>query len=158
MEKLVRDGINYLDKVNIRTASPDEMPRLLGRKLVEEANEVLRALMLHNSVITPFNRHIRLVEELADITEVEDVIIELNGIEGDSVDLAQTRKHEHLGGFDERRVLTLPDSHHVDSQLRSLVEDCILALASQIAFDERLQLIKSLTERAELLGCLGTVA
>jgi len=174
MEKLIRDHVipplerarmksiarAGLTASSIRVATADEMPRLLGRKLVEEANEVLQVLMFHPSVLSPDNRIEQLLPELADVFEVVDAIAEINDLGPSRVSEACDKKFQSKGGFQDRLVLTGLKDNTPDSKLRQLVEDVIRELIAvnggTSAFPTGT--LKELVKRADELGCIGTVS
>ena len=104
-EKLVRDGIPALAKadgrtIDTRTALDHELDRLLGLKLVEEAHELLDALV--------DGRRTEVLEELADLRTVIDAVAARKGFTGAEVDAAVAAKRSKRGGFDAGLVLRDP--------------------------------------------------
>ena len=104
-EKLVRDGIPALAKadgrtLDTRTALDHELDRLLGLKLVEEAHELLDALV--------DGRRTEVLEELADLRTVIDAVVARKGFTDAEVDAAVAAKRSKRGGFDAGLVLRDP--------------------------------------------------
>lgn len=118
-EKLIRDLIKA---DNVRQASSSEMRRLLGRKLVEEAQEVLQVLMFDDSVISISNRQARLIEELADVGEVCSAIMRREGVPLDALKHKRESKKAQLGSFDSGRVMTNVERADPEGQMTILIE------------------------------------
>lgn len=100
MEKLVRNtpGQRIVAQGGkVRVAEPFEMPLLLARKLVEEAQEVL-------AVIESVGGHEQLVQELADVTEVIRGLRQVAHVRKDDLRSARRTKRSHAGDFSERLV------------------------------------------------------
>ena len=101
-EKLIRDRVPQIAEAEgrtlpVRRAGPDEQPRLLARKLVEEAVEVGDAVAA--------GERGAIVEELADLQAVLDAVAARHGIEPAEVAAAAERKRRERGGFAEGLVL-----------------------------------------------------
>jgi predicted house-cleaning noncanonical NTP pyrophosphatase (MazG superfamily) len=97
-DKLIRDRIpDVMDRAGVRyelTVLPDDAFRAaLLAKAVEETEE-LRAATHRDDVIT----------ELADVLEVLDAVMRLEGIDVEEVRAVQAARREARGGF-ERRVM-----------------------------------------------------
>jgi predicted house-cleaning noncanonical NTP pyrophosphatase (MazG superfamily) len=101
IEKLVRNGpgtrIRAEGRGRIRVAGEHEMPLLLARKLVEDAQEVLAGIQ------TGVDRT-KIVEELADVAEVIHGLRNAVGIRKDDVRAARHAKRIREGDFDQRLV------------------------------------------------------
>lgn len=100
MEKLVRNTPGHrivAQGGKVRVAEPSEMPLLLARKLVEEAQEVL-------AVIEGTGGHERLVQELADVTEAIRGLRQVAHVRKDDLRAARRTKRAHAGDFSERLV------------------------------------------------------
>jgi predicted house-cleaning noncanonical NTP pyrophosphatase (MazG superfamily) len=98
-EKLVRNGPGQRIRAEggkVRVAGEHEMRRLLARKLVEEAQEVLAAV--------EDNKQSQVIEELADVAEVLHALRNVTGIKKDDVRVARNAKRMRKGDFDERLV------------------------------------------------------
>lgn len=98
-DKLIRDRIpEIMDRAGVRyelTPLPDDAFRAaLLAKGVEEAEE-LRAATRRDDVIT----------ELADVLEVLDALMRLEGIDAREVRAVQTARREARGGFEGRVML-----------------------------------------------------
>ena len=98
-EKLVRDRIpEIMDREGVRyevgTLDPDAFREALLAKVVEEAGE-LRVAASRGEV----------VEEIADVCEVLDALMALEGIDAGEVREAQTARRRDRGGFERRLVL-----------------------------------------------------
>ncbi len=100
--KLVRD--NIIEIVEQRTGkktksrileNDEEFLKFLLKKIEEESNELAN---------TKDREH--LAEETADIKEILDTILELNGLDWETIDKIQKEKAEKRGGF-KKRVLML---------------------------------------------------
>lgn len=104
-EKLVRDRIPELASVEDfsqpvwRIAGSHEWDRLLGLKLVEETHEVLQALQEGSNDA--------LIDELADLQTLIDVVAARRGISRQSVQDRVERKRLARGGFDQGVVLQI---------------------------------------------------
>lgn len=99
-EKLVRNGPGQRIRAEggfVRVAGEHEMPLLLARKLVEEAQEVL-------AVIEGNGPHANLVEELADVTEVVRGLRHFAHVRKDDVRVARRAKRVRAGDFEQRLV------------------------------------------------------
>lgn len=93
VDKLVRDRtLERCERKNIlpkwRTLSGNEYLHELKKKLVEEAEEVLAT-----------NNEKDLIEELADVQEVINVLIEKAGIDTQQLDTVREDKKEKRGSF-----------------------------------------------------------
>ena len=98
-EKLVRDRIpEIMDREGVRyevgTLDPDAFREALLAKVVEEAGE-LRGAASRGEV----------VDEIADVCEVLDALMALEGIDAGEVREAQTARRRDRGGFERRLVL-----------------------------------------------------
>jgi predicted house-cleaning noncanonical NTP pyrophosphatase (MazG superfamily) len=101
--KLVRDRIPDIirqarKQCAVHPMTEVEFSQALREKLVEEAQEVAAA--------SPED----LVSELADLQEVIDAVLELHGIEPETVNIKQKRKHAERGGFEQRLRLLWTES------------------------------------------------
>ncbi len=101
-EKLIRDGIPALARADgraleTRPAHDHELDRLLGLKLVEEAQEALDAIL--------DGRKSGLLEELADLQTVLDAVAARKGLTRAQIDEVVRAKRKERGGFDARLVL-----------------------------------------------------
>lgn len=97
--KLVRDKIPTIielngDKPNHRRLSPEEFKETLKTKLIEEANELLKATTKDE-----------MIEELADILEVLEWILKAEEISEYDVTKTQHNKYIQKGGFFGRTFL-----------------------------------------------------
>lgn len=52
IEKLVRSKIKFGSDAKLREASPDEVRKLLARKMDEESDELSRVLYLHDDFLS----------------------------------------------------------------------------------------------------------
>ena len=98
-EKLVRDRIpEIMDREGVRyevgTLDRDAFREALLAKVVEEAEE-LRAAASRGEV----------VKEIADVYEVLDALMALEGIDAGEVRDVQTARRRDRGGFERRLVL-----------------------------------------------------
>jgi len=109
-EKLVRDQPGtriQAEGGQIRIAAPHEMPVLLARKLVEEAQEVLAEIehaakgMCVAEVIIHTSK---LLDELSDVETVLASLRRAARISHVSVRDRQVQKNNEAGGFDKRLV------------------------------------------------------
>ncbi|MBD3406727.1 MAG: phosphoribosyl-ATP pyrophosphohydrolase [Candidatus Lokiarchaeota archaeon] len=96
-EKLVRDKIPTIIQEKglnprVRTASPDELDKLLRDKILEESLE------LHESGDTL---------EIADILEAIYALLEHREISKQQIEIMRKRKHDERGGFSAHLVLDL---------------------------------------------------
>ncbi len=101
--KLVRDRIPEIiyqagNHCEVVTMSQEEFRKALREKLLEEAREAATA--------SPKN----LVSELADLQEVIDALLVVEGIEPEAVIEEQKRKRIERGGFDQRLRLLWSES------------------------------------------------
>jgi superfamily II DNA or RNA helicase/HKD family nuclease/predicted house-cleaning noncanonical NTP pyrophosphatase (MazG superfamily) len=101
-EKLIRDRIPELAaaeqrQLALRQASPDEMARLLGLKLVEETHEVLDAVRAGSAT--------GILDELADLQTVIEAIGARHGLSRQDIDQRAAEKLTKRGGFDAGWVL-----------------------------------------------------
>ena len=108
-EKLIRDKIELDSDAIVRQAHPDELNKLLGEKLIEEANELAQALALTTSGITPKEIERQIIDESADVLEVLNTILWRNGITNFQLALRIETKSNARGGF-TNRVLVNPKS------------------------------------------------
>lgn len=154
IEKLVRSKIKFGSDAKLREASPDEVRKLLARKMDEESDELSRVLYLHDDFLPPAERRKQATDELADITEVRDSVARQLEIPLAEIGLRQAAKRYQLGTF-ERLVLTNAVDERNETKLRLLVEDCIAALGDAFIDDDKVKLLR---QRAELLGCLNDLA
>src|SRR4029077_2934205 len=143
-------------------ADPKEMPRLLARKLVEESNEVLENEMLDESTFPGSGQKVaRRIQELADVAEVLTAIHEFHDIDDNLFERECDTKLRIHGGFLKGVVADMPDKR-VETQLRTLVEDCLRVLhlsATGVAEQAYLrEQTKLLFARADVLGCLGKLS
>jgi predicted house-cleaning noncanonical NTP pyrophosphatase (MazG superfamily) len=96
--KLVRDRIPEIiesvgKKCEVVVLSESEFKQALLTKLIEEAQEVQNA--------DPSE----LITELADLNEVLDTILKINGITRDSLSVEQVIRKSNRGGFKKRLKL-----------------------------------------------------
>lgn len=101
-EKLVRDKIPDIirrkgENPVYRRASDEEYVGYLANKVVEEAEELRRAILQTREDA---------LAELADADEVRIKVMELFGISESDVAEARARKLSERGGFKERWILT----------------------------------------------------
>jgi superfamily II DNA or RNA helicase/HKD family nuclease/predicted house-cleaning noncanonical NTP pyrophosphatase (MazG superfamily) len=101
-EKLIRDRIPELAaaqrrQLTLRLASPDDMVRLLGLKLVEETHEVLDAVHTGSAI--------RVLDELADLQTVIEAIGARHGLSRQDIDQRAAEKIIKRGGFEAGYVL-----------------------------------------------------
>src|SRR5262245_36594491 len=102
MEKLVRDKIRLRPDQRPRIADRSEMPRLLARKLVEEAEELLQVEMFHETVLP--DKRPRRTQELVDIAEVCAAIHEFHDIDDNLFEREVEFKARLRGSFLEGHV------------------------------------------------------
>lgn len=161
MEKLVRQRDFEREPNRIRQARPEELPRLLGRKLVEEAEEVLAVCMLHPSVITDAARKVQLIDELADVVEAMFAVATKHLIAPPQIINRATLKAERRGHLIDRVLIDATDDR-VETKLRTLVEDLVAALRDarlgEYGHEDRADNTAKLEQRARDLGCIGEVA
>ena len=159
-EKLIRDRIPAIAAAEgrslaVRTASPAEMARLLGLKLVEETHEVLDAL---GAGRTP-----ELLDELADLQTVIDEIAAQHGLSRQDIEHRVTRKRAQRGGFSERLVLQQPAPTHrrlhvggsatlLDALKREFEACAVARIAVAFVMDSGLSLIEGPALAALLRG------
>ena len=104
-EKLVRNGPGFrlrADGATIRVADRAEMPVLLARKLVEEAQEVLAAVQGDEP-------HADVVGELADVTEAIRGLRRAMHVRKDDIRAARRAKRMREGDFDQQLVWVRDD-------------------------------------------------
>lgn len=94
-DKLIRDRIPEIiaakgDQCSFHVASDEEYRTKLYEKLVEETTELIAD---------------RNVDEIADVLEVLDAILVLEGIPEEDVNRARREKFEKRGGFSKRLIL-----------------------------------------------------
>jgi predicted house-cleaning noncanonical NTP pyrophosphatase (MazG superfamily) len=94
-DKLIRDRIPEIIEAKgeacvYHVASDDEYRRKLYEKLGEETSELATA---------------RDANEIADVLEVVDAIVELEGFSRDEVERVKREKFEKRGGFSRRFIL-----------------------------------------------------
>ncbi len=159
IEKLVRSKIRFSADAQLRDARPDEVRKLLARKMCEEADELSRVLYLHDDFLPPAERRKQVVDELADISEVHAVVARHLEIPITEIGLHQAGKRYRLGTF-ERKVLTNAVDERSETKLRLLVEDCIAALRSDVVIAQAVtpDKLAELEKRASNLGCLDDLA
>lgn len=97
--KLVRDRIPTIIQQagkapKTRVLDEDRYVEELKLKLLEEANEILKA-----------DEHNEVVEEAADLLEVLHALLEAKGISLEDIERARLQKKEERGGFEERIFL-----------------------------------------------------
>lgn len=165
MEKLIRQNINLDRDAKTRTAHPDELDKLLGQKMVEEAYEL--SAVLHRDIkpgidSPAYVQKIRdMVDEAADVVEVVNTVLYRHGIRTGTIGARLEAKHHERGGFIDRVLIDAP-ANTPDAQLRSLVEDTLRALVEAITGSttktSNRAALASLHQRAHMLGCLGTNA
>jgi predicted house-cleaning noncanonical NTP pyrophosphatase (MazG superfamily) len=113
--KLWRDGMAAQREqegsvFHYKQLSESEYKKELGKKLMEEADEVLSASSREH-----------LIEELADVLEVIDALCKAHGLEKEAVLAAQNAKRIKRGGFEGRKfVETVEHPEH-----SSAVEYCL---------------------------------
>lgn len=100
--KLIRDRIPAIIEAEgktcrIETMPEDEYRQALLEKLIEEAQEAAQA--------SPD----RLVTELADLYEVIDAVLAVNGIDREEVLQVQKQRQSSRGGFEQRLKLLWVD-------------------------------------------------
>ena len=100
--KLIRDRIPEIitrsgKTFSVTMLSPIDYARALAEKLVEEAQEVRSA-----------DRD-RLLDELADLSEVIDALLKVNDWEKIDLVKAQEKRRQERGGFDKRLKLLYVD-------------------------------------------------
>jgi predicted house-cleaning noncanonical NTP pyrophosphatase (MazG superfamily) len=99
--KLVRDNIPEIvegktgKEVKTRIMEDEEYRKFLLKKVVEEAQELANAESKEH-----------MVEELADVMEIIDTILEVNGLDLETIRKAQKAKAEIRGGF-KNKILML---------------------------------------------------
>jgi predicted house-cleaning noncanonical NTP pyrophosphatase (MazG superfamily) len=155
MEKLVRHKIKFDSTAKLRVCRDSERNRLLARKLVEESDEVLQIVMVHDDFIPMAQRKEQLMEELADVKEVVATIAEAYSIPMDDICSLQDRKRTREGGFLDKVLVNARDTR-VETRLRALVEDCMRELFH--VGNREGQILKELHLRAQDLGCMNEVA
>lgn len=110
-EKLVRDIPGQRIRAeggNVRVASAHEMTSLLARKLVEEANEVVQAVVLWDAEQEPGKHRPQIVEELADAAEVIATLRRMFYISEEELEHAMQMKRADKGTFTHRLVWREP--------------------------------------------------
>lgn len=165
MEKLIRQNINLDRDAKTRQAQPDELDRLLGQKLMEEASELSEVLHRRAPDFHPERQRaqqamkVSIVDEAADVLETLNTILWRHGIKSPTVAARIESKRDERGGFEDR-VLINAEPNHRDAQLRSLVEDCLRALVEAITGSttktSNTAALAGLHQRAHALDCLGT--
>lgn len=103
-EKLIRDKIELDDDAVTRQAAPDELNRLLGRKLVEEAEELAQALRSASGITTGEAMR-QIIDEAADVMEVMNTILWRLGIDNYTLARRMETKRNARGGFTDRVLL-----------------------------------------------------
>ena len=98
--KLIRDRIPEIiaekgEKANIRTLTDEEFTVALVEKLVEEANEVVRAN----------GDSAELVKELGDVLEVIDTIVAHFGLDRAEIERVKAKRLAERGGFSKKILL-----------------------------------------------------
>ena len=106
MEKLVRDRIIEFSRIagdgrEFRYATPEQIPVLFAKKLLEEAIEVAQELSQPTISITA------LMDELADLTEVIEEIMEGYNIGVEALLHVRNAKADRKGRFKDGLVLNL---------------------------------------------------
>lgn len=99
MSKLVRNGPGFRIRAeggHVRVADSHEMTRLLARKLVEEAEEIVACIDRDHLAGA--------VEELGDLTEVIRALRGQLAIRKDDIRAARRMKRTREGDFSERLV------------------------------------------------------
>ncbi|EKE16419.1 MAG: hypothetical protein ACD_11C00017G0009 [uncultured bacterium] len=92
--KLVRDKIPEIvegrtgEKVKMRIMEDEEYRKYLSKKIEEEAHELANAEGIEH-----------ITKELADVMELIDTILEINGLDLETVRKVQKAKAEIRGGF-----------------------------------------------------------
>jgi predicted house-cleaning noncanonical NTP pyrophosphatase (MazG superfamily) len=106
MEKLIRQDIPLPPEVKTRKASNEELDKLLGAKLVEEAQELAEVLMTPAPDLERVGeykeRKRRLIDEAADVLEVLNTILHRHGIDAAALGHALEAKCDARGGFIDR--------------------------------------------------------
>lgn len=102
--KLVRDRIPEIiaekgERATFRTLKEAEFSDALFAKLLEEANEVVKAK----------NVSAELVKELADLSEVVHAISEVMQISLSDIERTRKQRNEERGGFKKRLLLESTD-------------------------------------------------
>lgn len=100
--KLVRDKIPQIMEARGQTPitkvlSDEEFGQALRDKLIEEAEELRKAM-----------DKTTLIEELADISEVIETILEVEGLSQSQVKKVQLEKRKKSGGFKQKLLLLPP--------------------------------------------------
>lgn len=85
---------NHGSKINWRYLNDQEFNHHIRAKLLEEAEEVVAT-----------ESRTELILELADIYEVIDSLIAVNGITKEEIIAEQTKKHNERGGFAGRKFV-----------------------------------------------------
>ncbi len=97
--RLVRDNVPKLvskagyGDISFREASKEEMPKLLKKKILEEAKELMHADWSHEQ------------EEIGDLLEVLETLIETRGFDRESLRMVKQKKLRERGGFKKCMVL-----------------------------------------------------
>jgi len=94
--KLVRDRIPEIirendDECDCQIMNDDEFRKMLKEKLVEEAVELVKA-----------NSKKKMVNELADISEIIETILDSEQITAQEVETKKKEKKEERGGFEKK--------------------------------------------------------
>lgn len=110
--KLWRDGmVTSREKegsvFHFKTLTDAEYQEELGKKLIEEAEEVAAASSREN-----------LIEEIADVLEVIDALYKAHGINNSEVLWAQIKKRQERGGFEGRKFVETVDHPENSSAVR----------------------------------------
>ncbi|TSC76907.1 MAG: hypothetical protein G01um101431_90 [Parcubacteria group bacterium Gr01-1014_31] len=98
--KLIRDRIPEIiaekgEKAKIRTLTDEEFAVALAAKLVEEANEVVKA----------GGDSAELVKEIGDVLEVIDAIVTHFGLDRAEIERVKTNRLAERGGFSKKILL-----------------------------------------------------
>lgn len=105
-EKLIRDKIELDDDAVTRQAAPEELESLLGRKLVEEAEELAQVLKsASGSGLMPGETLRQIIDEAADVMEVMNTILWRLGIDTYSLARRMEIKRNARGGFTDRVLI-----------------------------------------------------
>ncbi len=99
-DKLVRDRIPEIiaaegERANIRTLTDEEFAKALAAKLVEEAQEAVKAV----------GDRTELTKEIGDVLEVIDAMVTHFGLERAAIERAKTRRRQERGGFTKKIFL-----------------------------------------------------
>lgn len=149
--KMIRDNLVIKD-AEVRTSHNGEYPHWLGRKLVEEATEVAQAMLFHPDFIDDKQRRLRIIDEMADVSEVIATIRHNYRCSSEMIEHARQLKFNRLGGFKLGRLLPI-DGKSNEQKLSELVQDMLSYMSGRM---EGLEFEVFLNRARELDALAGT--